>query len=210
MSGCCEDKACEIDRLRDRQTRTLKIILAINAVMFFVEAAAGLAAHSTALLADSLDMLGDALVYAFSLYVVARTARWKAGSALLKGLIQFGFGAAVLAIAVYKILNPVAPDAGTIGAVGLLALAANSVCAWLLLAHRREDINMHSVWLCSRNDLIHNLAVIAAGIAVALTGSRWPDIAVGLAIAALFLQTSFGVISRSLGELRRPVPGGGT
>jgi cation diffusion facilitator family transporter len=202
VTGGCEDKACEIDRLQSRQTRTLKIILAINAVMFFVEAGAGLAAHSTALLADSLDMLGDALVYAFSLYVVAKTARWKAGSALLKGLVQLGFGAAVLAIAVHKMLNPVTPDAGTIGGIGLLALAANSVCAWLLLAHRHEDLNMHSVWLCSRNDLIHNLAVIGAGIAVAVSGSRWPDIAVGLAIAVLFLHTSFGVIRRSVTGLR--------
>lgn len=202
MAGCCEDQACEIERLQSRQTRTLKIILAINAVMFFVEAAAGVAAHSTALLADSLDMLGDALIYAFSLYVVARTARWKAGSALLKGLIQLGFGVAVLAIAAHRILHPAPPDAYTIGAIGLLALAANGVCAWLLLSHRHDDINMHSVWLCSRNDLIHNLAVIGAGIAVALTGSRWPDIAVGLAIAALFLQTSFGVIGRSVAALR--------
>lgn len=207
MADCCEDKACEIEALRGRQARTLKIILAINTVMFLVEAAAGLAAQSTALLADSLDMLGDALVYAFSLYVVARTARWKAGSALLKGLIQLGFGAAVLAIAVHRILTPVTPDAETIGGIGLLALAANGVCAWLLLSHRHDDINMHSVWLCSRNDLIHNLAVIGAGIAVALTGSRWPDIAVGLAIAALFLHTSVGVIARSLAALRAaPAP----
>lgn len=200
MSECgCEHNA---EQLQARQNRTLIVILLINAVMFFVEAGAGLVAKSSALLADSLDMLGDALVYSFSLYVVARSVRWKAASALVKGLIQLGFGLFVLGITVYKLLYPVIPVALAISGIGLLALAANSVCAALLLKHRHDDLNMNSVWLCSRNDLVNNIAVIVAGFAVAIFHSQWPDILVGLGIAILFLYTSYGVLARSIAQLR--------
>ena len=188
-----------------QQTRVLIVVLLINAVMFVVEAAAGFAARSSALLADSLDMLGDALVYGFSLYVVTRSMRWKAASALIKGLIQLGFGVGVLALTLYKVVYPAVPSAATITGVGLLALAANAACAVLLLRHRHDDLNMHSVWLCSRNDLMSNLAVIAAGALVAVTHSQWPDVVVGFAIALLFLRTSFGVIGRSMAGLRQAV-----
>lgn len=200
MADCgCEHEA---QQLQERQSRTLVIILLINATMFFVEAGAGILARSAALLADSLDMLGDALVYGFSLYVVARSARWKAGSALAKGIIQLGFGLSVLGVSSYKLINPVIPIASAISGIGLLALAANTVCAVLLLRHRHDDLNMHSVWLCSRNDLVSNVAVILAGLAVALTQSQLPDVLVGLGIALLFLHTSFGVLSRSIAQLR--------
>ena len=157
--GCGHDATA----LARQQTRVLIIVLAINAVMFVVEAGAGVIEKSSALLADSLDMLGDALVYGFSLYVVARGARWKAASALIKGVIQLAFAFAVLGLTLYKVIYPAVPSAATITGIGLLALAANAVCAVLLLRRRHDDINMHSVWLCSRNDLINNLAVIAAG-----------------------------------------------
>lgn len=200
MSECgCEHNA---QQLQEHQNRTLVVILLINAVMFFVEAGAGLLAKSSALLADSLDMLGDAMVYAFSLYVVARSVRWKAASALVKGLIQLGFGLSVLGITLYKMLHPVLPVAAAISSIGLLALTTNAVCAALLLRHRHDDLNMNSVWLCSRNDLVSNLAVILAGFAVALFHSQWPDALVGLGIAALFLHTSYGVLSRSMAQLR--------
>lgn len=203
MSGCCETSACESETLAGRQRRTLWVVLAINAAMFVIEAAAGLLAGSVALLADSLDMLGDALVYGLSLYVVARGARWKAGSAMVKGLVQLAFGLSVLGMAFYKALHPAPPAAEVITGIGLLALAANAACAWLLLRHRHEDVNMHSVWLCSRNDLVSNLAVILAGALVAASGSHWPDVAVGLAIAALFLKTAAGVVGRSAAAWRR-------
>jgi Co/Zn/Cd efflux system component len=118
-------------------------------------------------------------------------------------MIQLGFAVAVLALTLYKLIFPSVPSAATITGIGLLALAANAVCAVLLLRRRHDDINMHSVWLCSRNDLINNLAVIAAGGLVAVTHSQWPDLVVGVAIAALFLKTSFGVIGRSMNELRQ-------
>ena len=128
MTNCCNDKACEIDALRGRQSSTLKIVLGINAVMFIVELTAGLLGNSVSLVADSLDMLGDALVYAFSLYVVARSSTMKARAALLKGIIMAAFGFFVLGQAIYQIVYPQLPVFEMIGTIGLLALAANGTC----------------------------------------------------------------------------------
>lgn len=202
MANCCHDKACELETLRAHQSATLKWVLLINAAMFVIELAAGLMADSLSLLADSLDMLGDALVYGFSLYVVARGARMKAQAALLKGGIMAVFGLFVLGQAIYKILFPQLPAFEAIGAVGLLALAANGVCFVLLWKHRAEDINMSSVWLCSRNDIIANIAVLFAAAGVWLAHSAWPDILVGLALAALFLRSALHVLREALAELR--------
>ena len=142
MSSCCENKSCELEALRATQSRTLKWVLAINLSMFFVEYSAGILAHSTALLADSLDMLGDAFVYGFSLYVINRSQKWLAISALFKGIIMLAFGLFVLAEAGYKIVNPVLPSAELIGSIGILALAANLLCLRLLWSHKSDDINM--------------------------------------------------------------------
>ena len=202
MADCCNDKACEIDALHDRQSSTLKSVLAINAVMFVVELTAGLLGHSVSLVADSLDMLGDALVYGFSLYVVARGAAMKAKAALLKGIIMVGFGLFVLGQAIYRIVLPQLPAFEAIGMVGMLALAANGLCFWLLWRHRADDINMSSVWLCSRNDIIANISVLLAAAGVWLTHSGWPDIVVGLALATLFLRSALHVLRESIRELR--------
>lgn len=203
MGSCCQDKACTLDALRARQGWTLRVVLAINVMLFLVEFGAGFVAASTALMADSLDSLGDALVYGFSLYVLFRSARWKAGAALLKGLIMLGFGLAVATALVARMLAPVVPVAEMIGGFGLFALACNLGCLMLLTRHRSDDINMASVWLCSRNDIIANCGVILASFGVAWTGSMWPDIAVGAAIAAIFLRSAFHVLSQALRELRR-------
>lgn len=202
MADCCNDKACEIEALRDRQSSTLKIVLGLNAVMFLVELTAGLIAGSVSLIADSLDMLGDALVYGFSIYVVARGARMKAKAALLKGGIMAAFGLFVLGQAIYKIGIPHVPVFETIGAIGLLALAANSLCLILLWRHRADDINMSSVWLCSRNDIIANVSVLCAAVGVWFTHSGWPDIVVGLALATLFLRSALFVLRGAHTELR--------
>ncbi|MEW6120388.1 MAG: cation transporter [Pseudomonadota bacterium] len=202
MANCCNDKACEIEALRQRQSATLKMVLAINAVMFVVEITAGLLARSVSLIADSLDMLGDAMVYGFSLYVVARSARMKAVAALIKGGIMAAFGLFVLGQALYKLAVPQVPVFGTMGAIGLLALAANSLCLALLWRHRADDINMQSVWLCSRNDILANVSVLLAALGVWLTGSGWPDIAIGLALAALFLKSALFVLRGALKEFR--------
>jgi len=200
--ACCEDSACAIDRLQARQSRTLKWVLLINSVMFGVELGAGLAAGSAALMADSLDMLGDALVYALSLYAVARGLRWKAGAALAKGLVMAGFGLLVLGQIAYRMFSAVPPEAATMGAVGVLALAANLVCLRLLTRHRDEDINMRSVWLCSRNDIVANVSVLAAAALVAVIHHPWPDWVVGLGIAALFLHSAWRVLGRARRELQ--------
>lgn len=202
MADCCNDKACEIDALRERQSSTLKIVLGINAVMFVVELTAGLLGNSISLVADSLDMLGDAMVYGFSLYVVARSTTMKARAALLKGIIMAAFGFFVLGQAIYRIAYPQLPVFETIGAIGLLALAANGTCFLLLWRHRADDINMSSVWLCSRNDIIANISVLFAAAGVWLTRSGWPDILIGLALAVLFLRSALHVLREASKELR--------
>lgn len=193
-ADCCTQAACEIAKLRQRQSATLKAVLGINLVMFLVEVVAGLLAGSTALLADSLDMLGDTLAYGFSLYVVARSDAWKAGSALLKGGIMAAFGFFTLGHATWKLLHPQVPQPETVGVIGLLALLANSLCLYLLWSHRAEDVNMRSVWLCSRNDIIANVSVLAAAAGIRLTGTQWPDLLVGLGISAIFLHSALAVI----------------
>jgi cation diffusion facilitator family transporter len=200
--ACCDDSACVVGQLQARQSRTLKWVLAINGVMFGVEFSAGLAAGSVALMADSLDMLGDALVYALSLYAVRRGTRWKAGAALVKGLVMAAFGVFVLAQLAYRIGHAVPPETGLMGGIGALALAANLVCLRLLTRHRNEDINMRSVWLCSRNDIIANVAVLVAAGLVLVTQQAWPDWLVGLGIAALFLHSAWRVLGQAMGQLR--------
>ena len=202
MEDCCVDKASAVERLRERQATTLRLVLIANAAMFVVELASGLFAGSVALLADSLDMLGDALVYGFSLYVVARGAVWKARAAVAKAIVMGLFGAFVFGQVVYKLVYPQIPTFGTMGLVGTLALAVNGVCFVLLWRHRAEDINMRSVWLCSRNDLIANVGVLLAAWAVWVTASPWPDIAVGALICALFLRSAFLVAREARAELR--------
>jgi cation diffusion facilitator family transporter len=203
MDACCEQKAEEIKTLRGEHRKVLIVVLLINAVLFVVEAGAGLLAHSTALLADSLDMLGDSLVYGFSLYVLWRSAEWRATAAVLKGIVMAAFGIGVLAEAVYKMTAAVVPVAETMGVIGLLVLLGNGLCFLLLFRHRSDDLNMRSTWLCSRNDIIANLSVLLAAAGVRMLDSGWPDILVGAAIAALFLRSAFTVLSESFAELQK-------
>jgi Co/Zn/Cd efflux system component len=202
MKNCCEIRT----DIPDRQRRVLQIVLWINAAMFLAEFGAGVLAHSTALIADSVDMLGDAIVYGFSLYVVARGAAWQAKAALLKGAIMATFGVGVLAEVALKIARGVVPSADLMSAVGFVALAANVFCLGLLARRREDDINMRSAWVCSRNDVVANVGVLLAAGAVALTGSAWPDILMGLLIATLFGTSAIGVIRGARRELERPVP----
>jgi Co/Zn/Cd efflux system component len=203
MESCCQGKAAALERLRARQSRILKVLLAANAAMFLLEAAFGVVARSTALLGDSLDMLGDALVYGASLHVLDRGLRSKAKAVLLKGGVLTFLGLGVLAEAAFKLARGTRPEALTIGWVGLLALAVNIACLLLLLRHRHHDINMESAWTCSRNDIIANVSVLLAAGAVAVFGSAWPDIAVGVGIAALFLGSAVGMLRSGVGALRR-------
>ena len=147
-------------------------------------------------------MLGDSLVYGFSLYVLWRSAVWKAKAALLKGAIMAVFGVGVLLEVIYKTLSGIVPSAETMGIIGTLVLLGNGVCFLLLFRHRSDDLNMRSTWLCSRNDIIANLSVLVAAIGVKAFNSSWPDILVGVAIAALFLKSAFTVLRESSFELR--------
>lgn len=204
MASCCEDKSCEITALREKHRRVLQIVLAVNAAMFAVEGISGWLAHSTSLLADALDMFGDATVYAMSLYVLARSERAQGMVALVKGAIMLAFGLGVLGEAVWKVLHPVMPEAMTMGLVGALALAANLLCFYLLYTHREDNVNMRSTWLCSRNDLFANTGVLlAAGASYALT-SRWPDIIVGTLIAALFVSSALHVMRQARMVMKAP------
>jgi cation diffusion facilitator family transporter len=204
MANCCEDKSCEIAVMRANHGRVLWLVLIINVAMFFVEGWAGLLAHSTSLLADALDMFGDALVYGFSLFVLGRSARWQAGAALAKGGFMLAFGLGVLGEAAHKVLYPIMPGVETMGIIGGVALAANLVCFFLLYRHRGDNLNMRSTWLCSRNDLIANVSVLLAAASSYLLASRWPDIVVGSLIASLFLGSAFSVLRQSIRALRVP------
>lgn len=203
MDQCCEAKTSELSVLRLRQWRVLAAVLAVNATMFCVEFGAGVLAGSTALLADSLDMLGDSLVYGFSLFVLHRSMVWRSRAALLKGLVMAAFGLGVLAEAILRLRAGVPPAAPAMAAIGAVALAANTLCFVLLWRHRGDDINLRSTWLCSRNDLIANGAVLIAAALVAWFGNLWPDLIVGVAIALLFLRTATLVLRESLAELER-------
>lgn len=203
MDDCCRTGIQDVEGLRAGQKAVLRAVLGINVVFFLVELIAGLLAHSTALLADSLDMLGDSLVYGFSLYVLARSTQWKIGAAMLKGAIMALFGAGVIAEAIYKVAAGVVPSAETMGVIGFLVLLANGVCFLLLLRHRSDDLNMRSTWLCSRNDIIANVSVLFAAGGVAFFQSLWPDVLVGVAIALLFLRTAWIVLHESMLEYRQ-------
>jgi Co/Zn/Cd efflux system component len=170
--------------------------------MFVVEFGAGVIAGSSALMADASDMLGDALVYAVSLYALARSARWKAGVAMLKGgvILALGIGVAVNAIA--KIESGVPPSSALMLGFGALALAANLVCLRLLWGFRAQDVNMASTFECSRNDVISNVGVLLAAGLVAWLDSPWPDIAIGSAMARVFLRSALRVMKDAAPQLR--------
>lgn len=202
MTENCDDKSCEVDLLRDNHSHVLKIVLAINAAMFFIEGTAGYLARSTALMADSLDMLGDALAYGLSLYVLGRGEKWNAMAALFKGGLMALLGILILSQAVFKMLHPSLPVAEAMGLFGGMAMMANLTCLALLWKSKTDDLNMNSVWLCSRNDFLANSGVLASAVAVKLTHSGWPDILIGLAIAAVILKSSIGVIHRAYSRLQ--------
>jgi len=187
--------------LNERQGRVLWVVLAINAVLFVAEFTVGWFARSTALLADSLDMLGDSFVYAFSLWVLGRNIRWKNRAALTKGYVQLAFGLLVLGQAITKMATGVEVHAYAMGLMGAIALAGNGLCFWLLWSHRSDDLNMRSTWLCSRNDVIANTGVIGAAALAAWLGTGWPDVIIGLAIAGLFLRTAGQVIAEARAAL---------
>jgi Co/Zn/Cd efflux system component len=178
-------------------------VLAINAAMFAVEVGAGIAAGSASLQADALDFLGDAANYGISLLVVGMTLRYRASAALAKGATMGVFGFWVIGTVIWHTWHGTLPSASTMGAVGLTALLANAASFGLLWAHRHGDANMRSAWICTRNDVLGNLAVLLAAAGVFGTGAGWPDVTVAAIMAALAIQGSAVVLRQSLGELRQ-------
>ena len=201
MSSCCDDDGTAV-ALRESQRGTLYAVLAINAVMFLVIVIAAQYAKSSALFADGLDNLGGALTYGLSLIAVSSGATAKARVALFKGVLILVAACIVSAQIVYKLAYPSTPIFELMGTFSVLGLAANSVCLLLLWRHRHEDINMNSVWECSRNDIASNLSVFLAAGAVWLTESGWPDVLVAIALVTLLLRSSARVISSAHAELR--------
>lgn len=202
MGSCCEN-SCALEALRTRQKSTLIKVLWINAAMFAVIVVAALYAKSTALLSDSLDNLGDALTYALSLYVVSRSVEAKARVALFKGGLIFLGASVVVAQVVWKLIHPVVPAFELMGAFSLIGVTANGICLWLLWRHRGDDINMSSVYECSRNDIASNLSVFVAAVGVWIFESGWPDIIVASCLAMLLLRSSARVLLGAVQELRQ-------
>ncbi|HKX80140.1 MAG TPA: cation transporter [Novosphingobium sp.] len=203
--GCCGGSQDSETGIAGRAwRRTLWIALAINAGMFGVEMVAGVTAGSASLKADALDFLGDAANYAISLGVAGLTLQWRAGAALAKGLSLLLLGLWVIGGTVWMAARGTLPAAETMGVIGVLALVANLVCAVMLWQHREGDANRRSVWICSRNDAIGNVAVVAAAMGVFGTGTAWPDIAVAAVLAGLGLSGGWQIIRQSIRELRIP------
>ncbi len=201
MAGCCEND-CTAEALKERHKGTLIAVLVINIVMFVVIVIAAQYAKSSALFADSLDNLGDALTYGLSLAVVGGTIAAKARVALFKGCLILLAALLVSAQIVQKLLNPELPIFELMGLFSLIALVANSACLALLWRHRNDDLNMSSVWECSRNDIAVNISVFISAGLVWLANAGWPDLIVASVLVAMLLRSSARVISASISELR--------
>ncbi len=200
--ACNCDTSCELEALKKSQSKTLVLVMWINIVLFFVELTTGILAQSTALLADSLDNLGDAITYALSLYAVYRGARTKAWVALFKGGLIFLAAVFVCFEVVTKITSPVVPSFNAMSVMSLIALATNGYVLYLLTRHKEDDINMSSVWHCSRNDLMSNSSVLIAAFGVWLFNSGVPDILVGLGLIVLFFWSSATVLFKAIEQLK--------
>ncbi|MEQ9110365.1 MAG: cation transporter [Rhodospirillaceae bacterium] len=197
--GCGDD--VKFEGLSVGYRRALWAVITINGTMFFVEMAAGMGASSQALKADALDFLGDTATYALSFYVIGRPLIWRARAALLKGLSLGAMGLWVFGSTVYSVFVLETPTAEVMGMIGLLALSANLLSVALLLKYRDGDANVRSVWLCSRNDAIGNVAVMFAAAGVFASGTPWPDLLVAGVMASLFLYSSSQIIRQARSEL---------
>jgi Co/Zn/Cd efflux system component len=207
MAGCCHDSFCDMDGAPDPKfRRALWIALAINAAMFGVEMISGLFAHSVSLQADALDFLGDSANYILTLMVLSMSMRWRSGAALVKGATMGLFGLWVIGQAIWNLYYGSLPGAFVMGSIGFLALIANVASAGLLYAFRSGSANMRSVWLCSRNDAVGNVAVMMAAGGVFSLGSAWPDLLVALVMAGLALSSSALIIRQAVSEIRTSAP----
>lgn len=201
MSGCCGHDA-KFDGVSDDYKRRLWIVIALNATMFAVEMTAGQVAQSQALKADALDFLGDALTYGISLAVIGASIRARTNAAVAKGISLLLMGLWVFGSTVYRVFYVGVPEAEIMGVVGALALATNLASVLLLVSYKDGDANVRSVWLCSRNDAIGNVAVMLAALGVWGTATGWPDLIVAAIMASLFLSSAFQIVRQALAERR--------
>lgn len=201
-AGCGCGATVAFDGASPAYRRVLAWVIALNLLGFVVVAAGAVMAGSASLAANTLDFLADAATYALSLWVIGKSAQTRAGAALLKGGSLALMAAAILAFAVWRAVTGTLPDAGAITGLGMFGAAVNLLAAVLLSRYRDGDANVRSVWLCTRNDLIQCVAVAATGVAVAVTGSRWPDLIVGVFLATVFLRSAWQIIAQARGELR--------
>ncbi len=202
MTGCCGHGEAAFDGMSAAYRRILWLVIAINGAMFAFETYAGHLAGSQALQADALDFLADSVTYGISLWVIGRPARTRSLAALAKGASLAAMGLWVLGSTGYRVLVLGVPEAMTMGAVGMLACAANVASVLLLLRYKDGDANVRSVWLCSRNDAIGNLGVVAAAGLVYVTASGIPDLMVAAGMAGLFCWSSIEILRRAVAELR--------
>ncbi|MCS0611946.1 cation transporter [Massilia kyonggiensis] len=203
MSSCCSGScSSQSSPPNNRYRKVLWVALLVNTLMFGVELVSSMKAGSVSLLADSADFLGDAGNYAVSLFVLGMAAIWRSRAAYAKGVVMGAFGVLVLARALWIGLGSHVPEAETMGVISIVAFAANGLVALLLYAFRNGDANMRSVWLCTRNDMIANLAVLLAAIGVFGTKAGWPDIAVASIMAFLGLSAARDIIGRARSEMR--------
>ena len=191
---------CEIDAANEAQKKVLVVLLALNLGMFLVEIVAGILSESTALLADSLDMLADATVYSISLYAVARAPHIKINAALANGGFQMLIGLGLLFEVTRRLYFGSDPESLTMISIGSLALVVNVICFVLISRHQNDEIHMRASWICSRNDVIANLGVIVAGVLVVTTESFWPDLLIGTLIVMVVLHGSFTICRQALAE----------
>ncbi|MFI8741310.1 cation transporter [Stutzerimonas zhaodongensis] len=201
MSSRCCDSGCSTPAVNPSFRKALWVALAINLTMFVVEIISGLRSGSVSLLADAIDFAGDAANYGITLVVLSMGLVWRSRAAMVKGLTMLAFGVFVLGRAGWSVYADVVPEPLTMGVIGTLALIANVVVALMLYAFREGDSNMRSVWLCSRNDAIGNVAVMIAAAGVFGTGAAWPDLVVALVMAGLALSAGFSVVRQARQEL---------
>jgi Co/Zn/Cd efflux system component len=202
MAGCGNECGSDLEHANRHERRILIIVLLINAAMFVAEFSAGLVSGSTALLADSLDMLADALIYALGLYALGRAKYWRARAALTSGIFQLLLGLGIATEAIWKTFADSLPDAATMGLFGAIALVANTACFFLLARFRDGDINLRATWICSRNDMISNVGVLLAATLVAWSNSPLPDIAIGLIIAVVVVHSAWRIVIEAKKQLQ--------
>lgn len=200
MAGCSCGQTAKFDGMSDAYKRILWIVIAMNAGMFLVEMSASWWSRSLALQADALDFLGDSMTYTITLLAIGHSLKWRASAALFKGATLFVMGGWVLGATLYRVFVLGAPDELIMGGVAVAALGVNLTSALLLMRYKDGDANVRSVWLCSRNDAIGNVAVLLAAVAVGYTQSAWPDLLVAFLMAGLFLHSASLILRQAWRE----------